>query len=101
MSAPFGVVVPGRPVLIEWRYVRSLKPAGMGGPSQFTGAFCVLPPCSQLPDGLKFVTEVHTPIEVTDLTFFLLPHCVLPPGSGGESRDPHPSTPLPPESIRT
>ncbi len=52
--ASFGVVCPGRPVIVEWQAI----------------------------DNSKFVTEIVAPAQVTDLTFFLLPGISLPPGAG-------------------
>lgn len=52
--ASFGVVVPGRAVVIDWRPI----------------------------DNAKFVTEIAAPAQVSDLTFFLLPNIVLPDGAG-------------------
>ncbi|TFJ84596.1 hypothetical protein NSK_004061 [Nannochloropsis salina CCMP1776] len=52
--ASFGVVCPGRPVMVDWRPINETK----------------------------FVCEIASPAQVTDLTFFLLPNIVLPPGTG-------------------
>ncbi|DAZ92739.1 TPA: hypothetical protein N0F65_002557 [Lagenidium giganteum] len=50
----FGVVVAGRPVMIDFKEI---------GPSHY-------------------VTEIYDPMQVTDLTFFLLPNSPVPPGFG-------------------
>ncbi|CAM9796497.1 unnamed protein product [Ectocarpus sp. 6 AP-2014] len=51
-AVPFGIIVPGRPVIPEFRAI----------------------------DSSKCVTEIVTPREVDELVFFLLPTSPVPPG---------------------
>lgn len=65
----YGIVIAGRPVITEFRYVRFMD----------SDLIWMLRAVSET----KFVVEIPNPLDITDITFFLLPNSPLPPGTGG------------------
>lgn len=87
-SSSFGVVLPGRPVLTDFRCATSdpirpierPRPIVQSLPPQIHTSQNDTRPVDA--SGSKYVTEVPMPAAITDLTFFLLPGVQLPTGAG-------------------